>query len=256
MDLSPKMFLICCPLAALAGFIEAIAGGGGLLTLPGYLLAGLPAHLAYGTNKFSAAFGTFTAMNQYRRSGDILWRLVPVGAASALVGSLCGARLALVLSDRALRIFMMIALPAVALFLLAKRDFGREETTEKPLTRAQTLLRLFAVGFGIGLYDGFFGPGAGTFYILGFSLLFGVSLLKAAGTSKAINLASNMAALFTFVLSGNVLYGLAIPCALCSMLGNFLGAHMAVRVGAPLIRKIMSVVLILLLAKIAVDFFR
>jgi len=254
MQVTLKMLLICCPLVGLAGFIDSIAGGGGLISLPVYLIAGLPAHLAYGTNKFSSMIGSAAATAQYHRSGAIRWDWAPLAVAGALFGSWCGAHLALAVSDRMLRLFMMIALPVIAVFLLTNRSFGRAGG-EKRLTRMQLSARLAAIGLAVGLYDGFFGPGAGTFYTLSFTLFIGCSLLEASGTAKVLNLASNFAAFVTYLLSGNILYGLAIPCAVCSIAGNLIGSRTAVRIGAPFIRKMLTVVLALLLAKITYDFF-
>jgi len=249
------MLLICCPLVGLAGFLDSIAGGGGLISLPAYLIAGLPPHLAHGTNKFGSMIGCTAATLQYHRSGVIRWDYAPFAVAGAFLGSWCGAHLVLVASDRFLRIFMMIALPIIAVFLLTNRNFGASGSGEKQLPRLRLAVRLAAIGLVVGFYDGFFGPGAGTFYTLGFTLLVGLSLLEASGTAKVLNLASNFGAFLTYLLSGNIVYGLAIPCAACSIIGNLIGSRMAVRIGAPFIRKVMSVVLVLLLAKIALDFF-
>ncbi len=254
MPVTLKMLLICCPFAGLAGFLDAVAGGGGIISLPAYLIAGLPAHFAHGTNKFAASIGSVIACAQYQRSRVIRWDLAPVAIAGALVGSWCGAHLVLVASDRFLRLFMMIALPIIAVFLLTNRNFG-VDGKEKQLTRRALWLRLAVIGLVVGAYDGFFGPGSGTFFVLGYTMLIGISLLNATATARVLNLASNLAALVTFLVSGNVLFGLAIPCAACSVLGSLIGSRMAVRIGAPVIRRVMTLVMILLLVKIAFDFF-
>ncbi len=254
MEITLRTYLICCPLIFLGGFVDAIAGGGGLITLPAYLLAGLPAHFAYVTNKFGSACGTTIAVVQYQRGGRIRWDYAPVAVLAAFIGSWCGAKLVLYLSERTLGAVMMVILPVVAVFLLTNKSLGAEGV-EKVLTPGQRYLRLAAIGFAVGAYDGFFGPGAGTFYTLGFTLMLGLPLVEASGTSKVLNLVSNLAALGAYVMGGKVLYALAIPCAVCSMLGNFLGVKMAVRIGAPLIRKMMTVVLALLLLKVAGNLF-
>lgn len=254
MELTLKTYLICCPLVLLGGFVDAIAGGGGLITLPAYLLAGLPAHFAYGTNKFGSSCGTFVAVLQYQRGGCIRWGDAPLAVAAAFVGSWCGAKLVLFLPERTLQLAMMVLLPCAAVFLLTNKHLG-ENGEPKQLSFTRRQITLLLIGFAIGMYDGFFGPGTGTFYTLGFTLLLGMPLIGASANAKVLNLVSNLAALIAYLAGGKVLYALAIPCAVCSMLGNWLGARMAVHVGAPLIRKMMMLVIALLLLKIAAGFF-
>jgi hypothetical protein len=255
MEVTWKMLLICCPLVMLGGFIDAIAGGGGLITLPSYFLAGLPAHFAYGTNKFGSACGTAMAVSQYHRGGKIRWDYAPLAVLAAFAGAWCGAKIGLYLPERALQLTMMVILPIVGVFLITNRHLGEESDTPVTLTRLRRIVAPVLIGFFVGAYDGFFGPGTGTFYTLAFTMSMGLSLIEASGTAKVLNLVSNLTALVAYLLSGKVVFALAIPCAICSMIGNFIGAKMAVRVGAPLIRKMMTVVMVLLLIKVASSFF-
>ena len=254
MEVTLKMYLICCPLVFMAGFVDAIAGGGGLISLPAYTLAGLPLHLAHGTNKMANCWGSLIAAFTYHKKGHIRWDYAPVAVAAALFGAWCGAQLVLRLSDAALKMIMLVVLPVVAIFLLTNKNLGHDGEG-KNLTKKSLMIRLALIGFAVGAYDGFFGPGAGTFYILGFTLFIGLPLVDASGPCKVLNMVSNFAAVMAYVTGGTVLYALAVPCAACSILGNYLGAKLALKDGAPIIRKMMMVVILLLLVKVAGDWF-
>ena len=235
MELTPWTFAIVLPLVALAGFVDAAAGGGGLISLPAYLAAGLPAQLASGTNKMGSVFGTALATAKYAREGRIAWRaavpLVPEGAA---------------------QIFLLIAVSVVAVVLFFRRD--RLDAPEEAPVPARAWVCLL-IGLLVGMYDGFVGPGTGTFLMLAFSAFCRMDLVRASGSAKLVNLASNLAAMLTFLSSGSVLVALAIPAALCSMAGNYLGASLAVRKGARFIRPLSFAVLALLRVTIAVERF-
>lgn len=241
------------PLVFLAGLVDAIAGGGGLITLPAYLAIGLPAHLALGTNKFSSVFGTAISTVRFAKAGHIRWDAALYSSVGALVGSAAGARIALLLDARMLTWMMLAIVPVVALFLIFKKDFG---IREKHLPPVRLAVYAALVGLGLGAYDGFFGPGTGTFLIMAFTAVTGFSLLTACGNTKVVNFASNLAAVMTFVFSGTVYYRLAIPCAVCGILGNFVGSGLAMKSGRKIVRPMMLVVIALLLGKIIWDLVR
>ena len=252
-DILQKL-LIVCPGYFLAGFTDAVAGGGGLISLPVAMLAGIPIHTVYGTNKFAMSIGTATSVVKYGRSGAIKWKAALTAAAGALVGSAFGARLALLLSERYLNMVLMVLLPAAAVFLSLNRGFGAEGQ-EKSLTPLKFAAYALLIGLCVGLYDGFFGPGSGTFYIMLFCSLMGYDLITASGNAKVVNLASNIGALVTFVLAGKVWFAVGIPCALCAMLGNYVGSSLAVKNGARFIRPIMAAVIMLLFIKVISQLF-
>lgn len=251
-EITLKTYLIICPMVFLAGFIDSVAGGGGLISLPAYIFAGLPIHMAYGTNKLSSCCGTAIAVAKYGKSGYITWREALAAGAGALVGSWCGARLAMILSPDVLRACMLVILPTVAVFLLFRRDFGRSERPCK-LSGGTLLLAASAIGLVIGGYDGFFGPGTGTFLVIALTLLLGQSLTTATGNAKVINLCSNAAALAAFVVGGKVLWLVGLPAALCNIAGNYIGARMAVKRGAAFIRPIILLSVALLFVSIIKD---
>lgn len=251
MKLEFTTYLIVCPLVFLAGFIDSIAGGGGLISLPAYLLAGLPAHLASGTNKMSAVFGTALATGKYAREGRIRWKAALPAAAAALPGAWLGAQLQLLIPERAVQAFMLVAIPVVALTILLRRN-----AMEQPRAGREAKVWLCAlIGLVIGAYDGFFGPGTGTFLMLAFTFFGGMDLVTAGGSAKLVNLASNLAAMASFASSASALPALALPAALCSMAGNYLGSRLAVQKGARIIRPMFFVVLALLMGTVAYRFF-
>ena len=235
-----------------AGFVDSAAGGGGLISLPAYLFAGLPVHYVYGTNKFSAACGTTFATAQFFRKGAINIKVGLLAAAGSFAGSALGSHVVLLLSDKALRTMMLVILPIAAVLILWRRDLPDENRDDGTLTLKKTALAL-AIGLGIGLYDGVFGPGTGTFAIIAFTTLMGFDLRTAGGNAKVLNLASNYASLVTYLSSGLVVFSVGIPCAVSGILGNLLGSHLALKNGAKFIRPMMLVVLVLLLGKIVGD---
>ena len=250
-ELLPVLAVVC-PLVFAAGFVDSVAGGGGLISLPAYLFAGLPIHLAYGSNKFSSACGTAVAAFRYLRGGCLEPWLALVSAGAALAGSWAGARLVLAASERTLRLCLLVILPAVALFLLFHRDFGREDRA-RPLPRRRAALLSAAIGLALGAYDGFFGPGTGTFLAIAFTGLLKLPLTTATGNTKAVNLASNLAALAVYLGAGSVLFPVAVPAALCNVAGSFLGSSLAIRRGAAFIRPVILLSVGLLFVNIAAD---
>ena len=250
MEITAQMFWIVCPLALLAGFIDSIAGGGGLISLPAYYLAGLPATMAAGTNKLSATMGAVLAAYNYGRSGKIERRIAAASAAGALVCSALGVMVMKQLSDESVRVLVMCCIPVAAVFTLRGRSGDR---TQRTFSAAGTLLISLAIGCAVGFYDGLVGPGTGTFLILLFVHIFGLDDVRASGTAKITNLASNVAALSSLLLSGDVLWQLGLPAGACAMCGAWAGSRLTILKGGQFVRVMMFIVLILLLAKMITD---
>lgn len=250
MTLTPDMFFIVCPLVALAGFVDSIAGGGGLISLPAYYLAGLPASVAAGTNKLSACMGTALATYSYASSGRIDRRIGLTTGVAALVASVMGVMVMKSLSDQAIRILVMCCLPVAAAFTL--RGHGKAQE-RREFSSGQTLAISLLIGCVIGFYDGLVGPGTGTFLILLFVHIFGLDDVTASGTAKVPNLMSNIAALTSLFVAGDVLWLLGLPAGLCSMAGAALGSRLTIRKGSKFVRGMMFIVLILLLVKMITD---
>ena len=249
-----RQCLILCPLIFLGGFIDSVAGGGGLITLPAYMLVNVPVHIAAGTNKVVNGIGTCTATVKYFTSGKIYLRAAVPAALGALAGSAMGARLALLIPEGVLRLLMLAALPAVAVFLMVRKDFGQTEGEERPAfsPRRERLTGL-AIGLVLGCYDGVVGPGTGTFLIMAFTMLLHMDLVTASGCAKVGNLASNIAAAASFILGGAVMWALVVPAAACNMLGNYCGARYAIRGGGKKIRGMIFLVLGMLFVKMIAD---
>lgn len=247
-----KVLAIVCPLVFLGGLIDAVAGGGGLITLPAYLLAGLPPHAASATNKCGNVFGTLLSTGRFLKHGDIHIPTAVVGALGALAGAWMGAKLNLLVSEQVLYWLMLIVVPVMAVFLLFKRDFGTEDRSDQ-FGKLRLLFMSTLIGLGVGAYDGFFGPGAGTFLMLAFSGLCKFDLLKASGNTKAANSASNLASLIAFAMAGKVMWSVGIPAAVCGIAGNYVGSGLALKKGAKIIRPMFFVVLVLLLLRLVSD---
>lgn len=243
-------YLIVCPLIFLAGFVDSVAGGGGLISLPAYYLAGLPPSLAGGTNKLSAIMGTAVSTGKYAKSGYIDWAAGLYSLLGAIPGAMLGAFLLTWLPDIYVRVGVLLALPLVAVLVLRNKDLSpRPSLVPQRFTPAAC----FAIGLVVGTYDGLVGPGTGTFLILAYVMLLGKEALVASGTSKLINLGSNLGALITLMGTGHVLYALALPAAAFGIAGNLLGASLAIKKGAPFVRLLLLVVLGLLLLKLLMD---
>jgi len=246
-----KMLLIVCPLVFFAGFVDSIAGGGGIITMPAYVIAGLPMHYAYGCNKFSSMFTTLTSSVNYIRHGYVKYLAALPAAVMALLGSSVGANTALLLDEKTLRIILLVTLPLVAAFLLFRK--GSKEEGEEKYPGTKVILPAGAIGLCCGFYDGFFGPGTGTFLIMAFTGILGLKMIDAGGTAKVANFASNLAALTVLFSNAKVFFPLAIPAAVCGVVGSFIGSKLAMKKGAAIIRPLLIVVFCLLIVKILVD---
>lgn len=244
-------FLIVCPLAFIAGFVDSIAGGGGLISLPAFFFAGLPVHNAIATNKLSSTMGTTIATIRYALNGYMVKEFVIVGVACGLVGSWGGSSLALLASDTIIQVLMLIALPFIAFFVLKTKNL--DAFARDPLPKRKALAITAAIALVIGVYDGFYGPGTGTFLMLLLPALAHQDVRTAAGTTKAINLATNAAALVVFLVNGAVLLPLGLAAGLFNIAGNYIGASKFTKAGASIVRPIMLVVLVLFAAKLIFD---
>ena len=249
MDELLRMCLIVCPLIFLGGFVDSVAGGGGVITLPAYLMAGVPVHLAAGANKVVNGIGTAAATVKYFRSGKIRLSVALPAAAGALAGGYIGAEIAKLLSDALLQGLILVALPVVAIFLVLRKDFG-QETGEMTRGKTYELLVSLAIGLAIGCYDGMIGPGTGTFMIMAFTALLFLDMVTASGCAKVGNLASNVAAAVSFIIGSSVMWQLVLPATICSVAGNYCGALYAIRGGGKKIRGMIFVVLGMLFVKL------
>jgi len=252
MELTLLHFLIVCPLVGIAGFVDSIAGGGGLISLPAYLISGLPVHTCIATNKLSSSMGTAVATGKYALSGYIDWHLAVFCAAASLAGAALGANIALLIGDQAFRILMLIILPLTALYVFKKKNLFSGED-RKDLSFLHTVILSSVIAFALGLYDGFYGPGTGTFLILLLTRFAHMELHRANGITKVINLSSNVSSLGVYLLNGQVLMPLGLCAGLFSILGNYLGSRCFTSKGAAIARPIILLVLLVFFARTALE---
>lgn len=240
-------YLIVCPLVFLAGFIDAIAGGGGLISLPAYLIAGLPPHAAIGTNKFSACFGTMVATWHYWKCGFIRGAHVVPAIITALTGSWLGAKSALAIDSESFKIIMLFLLPLTAWYVLRKKSL---QTDRSPFSKKKTISIIMSIALVIGIYDGFYGPGTGTFLMLLLTSAANMGLNEAVGTTKVINLSTNIVAMTVFWINGVIWFPLAIVASIFGIAGNYIGANYFTNKGSGYVKHIIIIILIIFFCKI------
>lgn len=245
-------YIIVCPLVFLAGFVDAIAGGGGLISLPAYILAGVPVHFAIGTNKMSSSMGTAISTYRYAKNGYIKLKLAVCSAICALIGSPLGATISLKIDDFYFKILMLAILPVTAFYVLRKRDC-KDNQYKETLINYKTYILCMLIAFIIGIYDGFYGPGTGTFLILLLTGIVNLSLNTAAGTTKVINLSSNIASLVTFIINGKVILILGLIAGLFSIAGNYIGSGYFTKSGVKIVRPVIITVITVFFIRILVE---
>ena len=248
MDVTPVMLLTVCPLVFLASLIDAIAGGGGLISLPAYYLAGVPIHHAIATNKLSSATGTLISTIRIGKSVKIRWKLIAPTVVMALIGSYLGTRLSILTDEKVLRQVLLIVLPVVAFFVLRKNSLISEKTERLEPKKEQLIVWTSALI--IGTYDGFYGPGTGTFLLIMFMGLAHLTSMESAAYTKILNLSSNVCSMVTFLLGGHILLLLGLTASVFSIEGHYVGAGIVLKNGTKVIRPIILVVLALLFIKI------
>ncbi len=255
MTLSLGHWIFLAIAAGLAGFIDAIAGGGGLIQLPALLIgiSDKPIPMILGTNKVPSIFGTsFSAAAYFRKIKPDL-HLTAAMAIPAFIGSACGARLAAEFPKSVFRPIIVILLFLVAIYTWKRPHLGMEEN----LKFTPKIRRLLVAGFGllIGFYDGIFGPGTGSFLLFILVGLIGYAFLKASATAKLVNIATNFAAIITFSATGHIWWKVGLILALANVSGSILGARLAIRGGSPLVRKVFLIMTFLLIAKVGYDWY-
>ncbi|WOO38149.1 TSUP family transporter [Anaerocolumna sp. AGMB13020] len=250
MEISLITFLIVCPLVFLAGVIDSIAGGGGLISLPAYLIAGIPPHYALGTNKLSSCIGTFASTARYIKNKSVNYRIGAVSVILALAGSFLGANLALMVSESVIKNLLLFVLPFTAFFVLKNK---KTDDNRKPLSDKLTFLIACTASFVIAVYDGFYGPGTGTFLLLCYTVLARMDIKTASGNTKIVNLSSNIAAVVTFLLHGKVVFLLGLTAAIFSIAGHYIGSGLVLKKGYKIVKPVMLVVLALLFLTILTE---
>lgn len=242
--------LFICAGVFCASFMDAIGGGGGIISVPVYFLAGLPAHYALGTNKLSACLGTVASAFRYIKNKYVDWGLAIPSILLALAGAHLGTRLQIIVNENYLKYMLMLVLPLVAVVMLRQKKFP-EEPGNIPIRLQRGIV--WAAALVLGAYDGFYGPGTGTFLLLIFCNFAKMDLRTASGNVKLVNLASNIGAFVTSALAGKVLAPIGLIAAVFSIAGHYLGAGMTIRNGAKIVRPVIFAVLGLLALKIMAE---
>lgn len=243
-------------LAALfAGFVDSIVGGGGLIQLPALFTAfpGTTPATLFGTNKLASIVGTSSAALQYSRRVAIPWGVAGPGAVAALVGSWYGAKAVAYLDPAILRPLILMLLVLVAAYTFMRKELGAVSTEPRHGKRSAALA--VAIGGGIGFYDGFFGPGTGSFLIFLFIRFLGMDFLRASVSAKILNVATNLAAIGFFVGNVELMWKLAAVMAVCNLIGSVIGSRMALKHGTGFVRKMFLGVVLVLIARLAYDTF-
>lgn len=241
--------VLICVGVFLAGFMDAIAGGGGIISLPSYLMAfhGLPFYYAFGTNKLSSCVGTFFSTARFVKNGFVAWKLFAPSIAFALLGSAGGTWLQHHTPDAVLKYMLLAVLPVVAFVTLRGRAWPDEP---EPMEFKKQAAIVWLAALVIGGYDGYYGPGTGTFLMLTFVRLAKLDTRHAAGGVKVINLSSNVGSLATAVAAGYVYWRVGLIAAAASIAGHYIGAGLAIKNGSKLVRPAVAVVLLLLVLKV------
>lgn len=250
------MELLLVSLASLlAGFVDAIVGGGGLILVPALFAVFPTTHPAtlFGINKSASVWGTAIAARQYGRRVDMYWSALLPAAAAGFLGGFVGAWAVTVLPSEFLRKLLPIVLLGVLLYTLARKDLGREHAPR--LSGRRQAVVASAIGLALGFYDGFFGPGTGSFFVFLFVRVLGYDFLHASASAKLLNTATNLAALILFALKGHVWWHYAVALAVANVAGSLLGTHLALRHGAAFVRVVFIFVVSALILKTGYDAF-
>jgi len=247
-----KIMAIICPLVFLAGFVDSIAGGGGLISLPAFLFTGIPAHMAYGCNKVCSSIGTTFSTARFLKNKAVDIKIALVSAAAAFAGAWLGTNIVLLISEQLLKIMIVCVLPVVAVILLFRKPINNNETGAE-LSSKKAISLAIVIGVCIGFYDGVIGPGTGTFAILAYNAVMGYSLKTASGNAKILNLSSNYASSVLVIANGAVLYNIALPAALFNIVGHYIGSGLAIKKGDKFIKPMLAIVMIMLFSKILYD---
>jgi uncharacterized protein len=234
-----------------AGFIDSIAGGGGLISVPALLWAGLPPQIALGTNKFQSSCGTVMAVRRYAQAGLVNWTDMRVAIAITFAAAVLGTLSVTLVSNEVLKKIVPWMLLAVATYTLLSPRLGHHARAARV---GPAPFALFA-GSALGFYDGFFGPGAGSFWTIACITLLGLELTRATAYTKVVNLASNLASLLVFALAARVRYDIGAVMIAGQLIGARLGSGLVVRHGAPFIRVVFLIVVFALVVKLLWDQF-
>ncbi|MEY0255921.1 sulfite exporter TauE/SafE family protein [Morganella morganii] len=236
-----------------AGYIDSIAGGAGLILIPAFMLTGLPPHMALGQEKLVSSVGTLAAISNFIKNKSVYWQIIPAGIISSFFGAWVGAKAIIYLPSETITYIIICMLPIglLAAFFKGKLGGARQGSTVR-----KSVWLVFFTCFIVGFYDGFFGPGTGSIFILCLFLINNLDLLKSSATSKIFNLASNAGGLVAFIMAGHIAFLLSIPMIAASLLGNHFGSQHAIRTNGEIVRKILILTVGIMMMTLLINLFR
>ena len=249
------IIILLCLAAFFAGFVDAIVGGGGLIQTPValILLPNLAVSSIIGSLKIPAFSGTSFAANQYLKKVDMNWKLLSIMAIVAFASAFLGSNLLTKVHNDFMKPILLVVLTLIAIYTFTKKDFGIHQAKEHTVKRQ--LLLAVSMSICIGFYDGFIGPGTGSFLVLGFVSVLGFDFLHASANAKMVNLATNFGSICLFILKGKIIWAIAIPMAICNAIGGWFGAKLAIKKGNGFIRIFFLIVVIGTLLRFGYDVF-
>ena len=255
-DYSLFTLLILSVLAFMAGFIDAVVGGGGLIQLPALLvtLPNAPLPTIFGTNKIAALSGTSMAAFQYAKRIRFNLKLLITISVASFIASYIGAKIVSIINPATLKPIILVILIAIAIYSFLKKDLGKVET--KQLSLSRQMLFGAVIGLIIGFYDGFFGPGTGSFFVLAFVVILGFEFVQASAYAKIVNCMTNISALIVFIRQGNYIIGIAILMAVFNIAGSVIGSKMAIKKGNGFIRVFFLVIVTIMIIRYGYDVFK
>ena len=241
--------LFLCPIMFLASFVDAISGGGGLLSLPAYLFTGMPVHNAYACNKLCCNISAAMSAGRYLKNNLIDKKAAFFVGAVTFCCSVLASKIVLWMPDRALSLMLLGSMPFVAILILVNKKYPKEDHSDEVTGNRKIGLWIFT-GIAMGAYDGMLGPGSGTLAIIIYTKLLKYDLTRASGNAKVAVFSSTLAGTISYLLAGKILWNYALPVAICGVLGGYAGSGMAIRKGARFIRPMMLVIAAVLIVKL------
>lgn len=239
--------------SCIAGFIDSVAGGAGLILVPSFILCGMPPQLALGQEKLVSTIGTITAIRNFIKDNKVVWKLVPMGIIISTLGAYIGAEAILVLDEKIVANIIIVLLPIGLVFtLFNKKIIALQSHDKKPIKHLMVIIAI--VSFIVGFYDGFFGPGTGSLFIIALYLFAKLDLVKSSATSKIFNFASNIGAFVSFFIAGKMLFIMGIPMIIGSLIGNYIGSKMTLSKGDKLIKSVLVITVVFMIGTLALKF--
>ena len=244
--------MIIIPVFFVAGVIDSIGGGGGLIALPTYLMIGLPIRTAYGCNKLQAGLGNLVSAIKYFKNNMVDLKIALISAITAMTGAYVGTKIIFLLPEETIQRAITVAPPAIAVVMVLRKTDARNVIMKSEISR-KTILQALLVGLIMGFYNSLFGPGVGTIAIIGFTMIMHYDARVASGNGKVLIVLTNAIALVSYIKTGNVAYEIAAPAAISAILGNLVGVNLAIKKGEKIIKPVMLVIVILTVIKFAVE---